>query len=338
MENPPKRFVLSLLAYAAQKDVAPERLCHLSGLDLDGLKGKPEVAVTSKQVSDLWLNAVHLTGDPLFGLHFGESLQLAALGVVGQLVQSCATVGEALTQAAGAVHLITDLVRMEISHTGRAFTIRFVPDAQRAQEQAPVLRQVLEFLMVFTLHEADGLTLQKIRPRTVTLSYERSNPAEYERVLRCEIGQKPGDYSLEFENRYWNEPILTAHYELQRLLLKKVAEQNRAFESATAFRERIRHFLLTNAYLGIPTLEQMAANLNTSARSLQRRLQEEGVTYQEIADSVRKTLALNYLSSGRYPVKEISYILGYNELSAFSRAFKRWTGTTPGHYQKGAIS
>ncbi|MGV3557324.1 helix-turn-helix domain-containing protein [Larkinella arboricola] len=103
-------------------------------------------------------------------------------------------------------------------------------------------------------------------------------------------------------------------------------------------KERIRSYLLTNAYLGVPTLEQMAANFNTSPRSLQRKLQDEGVTYQQVADSIRKSLALNYLSSGTYPVKEISYILGYNELSAFSRAFKRWTGTTPGHYQKGQLT
>jgi AraC-like DNA-binding protein len=119
--------------------------------------------------------------------------------------------------------------------------------------------------------------------------------------------------------------------------LKKVGEQYKEFENAKALKERIRSFLLANAYLGIPSLEQLAANFNTSPRSLQRKLQEEGVTYQEVADSIRKSLALHYLSSGS-PVKEISYILGYNELSAFSRAFKRWTGRTPVTYQQAGIS
>ena len=99
--------------------------------------------------------------------------------------------------------------------------------------------------------------------------------------------------------------------------------------------ERIGSLLLVNSYLGIPTLEAIAANLNTSSRSLQRKLQEEGVTYQQLSDSTRKSLALHYLGSGQYPVKEVSYILGYNELSAFNRAFRRWTGTTPVSYQKG---
>lgn len=97
---------------------------------------------------------------------------------------------------------------------------------------------------------------------------------------------------------------------------------------------RISNFLLANTYLGIPSLEELAANFNTSARSLQRKLQEEGVTYQQIVDTIRKSLALHYLQSGNYPLKEISYILGYNEISAFNRAFKRWTGTTPLNYQE----
>ena len=129
-------------------------------------------------------------------------------------------------------------------------------------------------------------------------------------------------------------PILTANYELQQILLQKAASMVNTFGTGQLLNERILNFFIANAYLGIPTLEEIAANFNTSSRSLQRKLQDEGVTYQQLADSIRKSLALNYLESGKYPIKEISYLLGYNELSAFSRAFKRWTGTTPVTYQK----
>ncbi|GAB3925906.1 AraC family transcriptional regulator [Larkinella terrae] len=338
MEDPRKRFALSLLAYTAQKDVAPERLCTLTGIDLAELKGQSAAPLTQKQLNDLWLNAIQLTHDPLLGLHFGESLQLAALGVVGQLVQSCATVGEALTHAAAATQLITDLFRMDVSQTDRSFTIRFVPNEPKATEFAPLLRQLLDFFLVFVLHEADGLVLKKISPKAVRLPFDLPNPDEYERVLRCKPVVKPDECAMEFENRYWDEPIFTANFELQRLLLKKVGEQYQEFETGKALKERISRFLLANAYLGIPSLEQLAANFNTSPRSLQRKLQDEGVTYQQVADAVRKSLAMNYLSSGKYPIKEISYILGYNELSAFSRAFKRWTGRTPVSYQQGYLT
>jgi AraC-like DNA-binding protein len=92
--------------------------------------------------------------------------------------------------------------------------------------------------------------------------------------------------------------------------------------------------LLANAYLGIPTLDAIAANMNTSARSLQRKLRDEGNTYQVIADEVRKSLALYHMQSKNHSIKEVSYMLGYNDMSAFTKAFRRWTGASPAQFQK----
>ena len=103
-------------------------------------------------------------------------------------------------------------------------------------------------------------------------------------------------------------------------------------DKSETFTERIYHYLMTNAYLGTLSLEDVASNFNVAPRSLQRRLQDEGVTFQQLSDAVRKSLALHYMEAGKHPVKEIAIMLGYNELSAFSRAFKRWTGKAPTNY------
>jgi AraC-like DNA-binding protein len=338
MEDPQIRFVLNLLAYAVQKDVSPEQLCRLSGLDLDLLKQKAKVVLTKKQLNDIWLNASHLSNDPLLGLHFGESMQLAALGIVGAIIQSSRTVGEALTNAAAFMQLVTDLFGLEITQANDTFTLRLIPYEAHAKEAPFVFRQMTDLAMVFVLHELDGLLLEKIKPNAVRFPYlEKVDLQEYARVLRCSAIAYANEYAMEFDNRYWNVPVLTANYELQSVLLKKAAEMNEAIESTQKVKEKITSYLLANSYLGIPSLEEIAANFNSSPRSLQRKLQDEGVTYQQLADSVRKSLAVHYLQAGTYPVKEISYILGYNELSAFSRAFKRWTGTSPAQYQKRSV-
>lgn len=334
MDDFQRLFVGNLLAYAAQRDLSPERLCKLSGIDTEALKQRTDVPITPKQVNDLWLNASQLSSDPLFGLHFGESMQLAALGIVGQIIQNSRTVGEALTHAADYIQLLTNLFDMEVSRNGHTFSVQFMPDPDRAAEAPFALRQMLDLAMVFVLHEVDGLVLKKIKPEVVRLPYAAADVAEYARVLRCHPTDEPDEYTLVFDGRYWEEPILTANYELQQILLQKASALSVTFGTGPLLKERILSYLVTNAYLGIPTLEEMAANFNTSSRSLQRKLQDEGVTYQQLADSIRKSLAVTYLESGKYPIKEISYLLGYNELSAFSRAFKRWTGSTPVTYQK----
>jgi AraC-like DNA-binding protein len=120
---------------------------------------------------------------------------------------------------------------------------------------------------------------------------------------------------------------------LQKFYLEKVSVYKDDNARAISFQVKILDYLMKNSYLGILSLEDVASNFNVTTRSLQRRLQEEGVTFQQLADSVRKSLALHYMESGKYQIKEISNMLGYNELSAFSRAFKRWTGKTPVIYQ-----
>jgi AraC-like DNA-binding protein len=333
MENHRRSSSLNLIAYAVQRDVAAEELCKRSMINLEELSSNPGYTVTPKQFNDLWLNASRLTNDPNVGLHLGESLQLAALGIIGQIIQTSRTVEEALTHAASLVHLFTDMFTMHVDRGSKTFEVHFIPEPGMEKEYPFAFRQMMDLSMVFVIHELDGLVFEKIRPLSVTLPSCESS--EYERIFRCKPKKENTKYSMTFGNTYLDLPIVTANHDLQQLLLKKAALMQSSSDQPRSLRDTITQFISSNAYLGVPSLDEIAANFNTSTRSLQRRLQDEGVTYQYLTDSIRKSLALHYLESGTHAVKEISYILGYNELSAFTRAFKRWTGTTPALYQKG---
>lgn len=330
MENSRRRFVLNLIAYAALRDIPVTQLCLLSGIDLAALKADEEYTITDQQLDALWREASQLAEDPLFGLHFGESLQLSALGVVGEIIKTSDTVGMAIEKAASLSHLLTDLFRVTVESSGKAFTVRFLPLTARVDTFS--FRQTIGLFMVFVVHELDGLLLRKIKPLAVHLPYRLQNEDEYARVFRCTIDKSAGEHALVFDGAYQREPLLTANYEMQQALLRKVNETITVTKGAVV--ERVRHYLLSNAYLGIPSLGSIAANFNVSPRTLQRKLKDAGVSYQDVADEVRKSLAIHYLEEGGYPVKEISYMLGYNELSAFTRAFKRWTGRTPVSFQR----
>jgi AraC-like DNA-binding protein len=318
------QFILALFAYAVQRDIEVSSLSKPSGIDPQRLLKDNNYQMDEEQFNNLWLVASELCNDELFGLHFGESLQLAALGLVGEIIKTSETVGQAISISASLTPLVTNAITMDVHYDGKAIKITFV---NTGKVSTAATKQIADFLLVFTIQELDGFLFQKVKPKRVTLPIADVTD-EYARVLRC-IPQTGSTYEIELDASYWNEPIITANYELQKHLLSKVSAEKSPSDS---FQVNVMEYLTRNAYLGILSLEDVAANFNITPRSLQRRLQQESTTFQQIADAVRKSIALHYLASGKYQMKEISSILGYNEVSAFSRAFKRWTGQAPIEY------
>src|SRR5687768_5689518 len=255
MEDQHKQLALSLIAYAAQRDITPDELCKNAHIDLRAIKKKEKYIITKKQFDDLWVYASRFAKDPLFGLHFGESLQLSALGVVGEIIKSSNTVGEGITIAASLTGVVTDLFRMEVTQTKKKFVIQLIPTI--SPDSDFTARRMGDMLMVFIIHELDGLLFEKIKPLAVFFPYVISDQAEYERVLRCKPSRSKKHLAIHFDGKFWHEPILSANYELHAFLLQKVnAYSNR--DKPETFTDRIYHYLMTNAYLGTLSLEDVA--------------------------------------------------------------------------------
>jgi AraC-like DNA-binding protein len=127
-------------------------------------------------------------------------------------------------------------------------------------------------------------------------------------------------------------PVLTADPLLSRVVVRHaealLAERPAAAETTAGTVRRILTRLLGDDEAGC-SLTAVSANLHMSERSLQRRLADEGVSFDALLDELRRELALRYLADEKVAIAEIAYLLGYSEPSAFHRAFKRWTGTTP---------
>lgn len=319
-----RQFVLAFLAYLVQRDVPTQDIAATSGLSVEQVLSDANIGISEAQLNLLWNAATDLTHDPLFGLHLGESFQLSAIGAVGEIIKTSKTVGEALTIAATFTPVITTAFGMEVRKTSDVVRINFI---QTRVDSNPAIRQIVDFLLVFTTHELNGLLLRKILPTSIVYPFRISSPDEYLRIFRSTPTTKDDLIQIDFPRDVWDTPIITADFDMQRNLLEKLAGD--ADQRAT-FQAKIMDYLLKNSFRGILSLEDVAANFNTAPRSLQRKLQDDGTTFQQIADTVRKTLALHYLEAGHYKMKEISTLLGYNEVSAFSRAFKRWTGKAPG--------
>lgn len=96
---------------------------------------------------------------------------------------------------------------------------------------------------------------------------------------------------------------------------------------------RVQQLLIRQLKEESPGIEVVADHLSMSVRSLQLKLKEEGTSYQKILNAVRKSLAIAYLQEPRVSKGEIAQILGFSEISVFSRTFKKWTGKSPSEYQ-----
>ena len=100
--------------------------------------------------------------------------------------------------------------------------------------------------------------------------------------------------------------------------------------------DSVREVLTQRLSQGEPSQDEVAELLNMSARTLQRKLGEAGISYKEILDETRHTLALAYLSAPRHSVSDITHLLGFSAASCFTRAFRRWTGQSPSDWRVSA--
>lgn len=324
------QFAGAMLSYCEQRNISAIQLCSNAGISLDFILGSDTEDLSHDDLRALWRHAISLSGDPAFGLHFGESLQLAALGIVGDVIKSSPSIGAALEAACSLIPQITDLFNATVAKTTDQFSVTLTA---KDEPVSNVSKQIADFVIVFSVHELDGLVLRKVTPLKVKIPGSSYNSGEYERVFRCKPHFGANNYQIMFDGELFRAPLLTANYETQQALLGiATAAKNTAIDQKAMFHSRVQDYVAGNAYLGIPTLQEVAANFNMTPRSLQRRLRDESTSYQQIADAIRRKLAVDYMKAGKYPIKEISAILGYNEVSAFSRAFKRWTGQTPMTY------
>jgi AraC-like DNA-binding protein len=104
----------------------------------------------------------------------------------------------------------------------------------------------------------------------------------------------------------------------------------KSLQSSKTTRGQVESLLIPDLHKGDPSVEKIAERMATSRQTLYRRLKAEGITFEKLLDELRHKMALHYLNGKRVSVHETAYLVGFSEPSAFSRAFKRWTGTSPG--------
>ncbi|KTC39125.1 MAG: AraC family transcriptional regulator [Pseudomonas sp.] len=190
-----------------------------------------------------------------------------------------------------------------------------------------------ECLLVIWHRLGSWLIGQRIRLEQAAFSYPRpEHGAEYDLLFPCPLQFDQTHSSLLFHSRYLGMPLLQDERTLKHFLERSPADLLSRPDEGDSLGSQLRR-LLSRDREHWPDLENVAQHMHVSPQTLRRHLREEGLSFQELKDELRRDIAIYHLGRADLSLQQIAEQLGFSEPSAFHRAFKKWTGLTPGAYR-----
>jgi len=303
-------------------------LLHRIGITpeaIDSAGARIPAALFSTLLQELALN----TDNPRIALRCGEATQPRMLGSVGFLMATAPTLGDAYRLLNDYLPLLIEGVHLSLEQQedGASLLLDLQDDGDRP---------LAEWLLA-CLHSWPRWLIGKQMPlRQVDLAFaEPLAPALYEQFFAAEVQFNADRNRLYFAAEVLQQPCLDANEELHRHHLQ-FADQ--LLSSATrdgALVAQVKGLIRTRIAAGdaLVSRDQVAAQLHLSLRTLQRKLDQHDTHFQALYDHTRRDMALQLIHRGDRSFGEIAYQLGFSGLSAFQKAFKRWTGQAPGRYR-----
>jgi AraC-like DNA-binding protein len=326
--------VRALMEFAASQGASRGTLAQRARLDPSALEDRDERVPFSRYVA-LMRAGQELCGDPALALHFGESVPISQISLGGLIGAYSETMAEGLALVNRYLPLTVEVD--ELGAKDRFLFERgagevWVIDTRPHPNDFPELTESGFARMVSAGRAAfgDHSFLKAVEVTHAAPAYR----SEYDRIFRVPVTFGSRRNALLADDSWMNRTppspspvvleVLKAHSEA---LLAKL-------ESSRSARGQVEQVLAPLLPAGEATMERVASQLGLSRQTLFRRLKAEGVTFEGVLDGLRHQLALRYLNGDALTVKEAAFRLGFSEPASFSRAFKRWSGKSPGQVRR----
>ncbi len=308
---------------AAECGLDPAEMLTQAGLPADILE-QPDGLISYRRFLLLLEQCVARTGDPLFGLKLGLRQGVGVFGAILYLLNNASTVGEALTELRQFFHLHMGAAQVELTRMDRhvQLSYRVLDPAQRG------VRQGAELAIGVGVQLMKTLMGKNWGPRPVLFTHAAgSDHAGYVALLGVTPHFNAESNALLLKQDDLLLPLSEADPALHTLIRDHLIsmESLTDLEVADYVSRLLRDFLPQ----GRVKVEQVAQCMAMSRRTLQRRLCDSGTSFQQVLDRTRQTMAMMYLRDSRLQITQLSELLGYAELGAFTRAFTRWFGVPP---------
>jgi len=260
---------------------------------------------------------------PNLALHLAAVIPIGAFPLLDYLILTCSTVGEGLQQ----------LVRyMRLEQNPAQVGLRLDESPTRVTVDAPGNTFSVEFTTALAVCHLREETEGRFSPLAVHFAHRPDDVEEFGRILKAPVTAGSAWNGLLISEDRLKLPLRRRDATL-RGVLEAAAARLKPPPEATDVVSEVRRVLTSRLTGGDMRVQSIARAMGTTTRTLQRRLAEAGVTYNEVLEATRRDAAEQYLAGRVLSIGEIGYLLGYSEPAAFHRAFKRWHGVTPAAFR-----
>ncbi|MCK9796948.1 AraC family transcriptional regulator [Pseudomonas sp. MAFF 302030] len=307
-----------------------EALCREAGLDpqwMDDPNARYPLSATTR----LWALAVQASGDPALGLRVSRFVSPTTFHALGYALVASGSLREVFERIVRYHPVVSDALELQLTRTEDCY--RFNLDVP-AGCPTPAYEAIDAFAAIYVRTCRNRLG-RDYAPLAVYLRRpEPADPSPWHKVFRSPVWFAQDQDCLEFGLHDFDSHLDDANPELaehNETVLKRTMAQLQPL----TWERKVREAIEAQLPEGEPSAERIAQALHLSLRSLQRHLADEGCRFDTLLNECRENLALLHLRDPQCSLGEISYLLGFADASSFSRAFKRWTGMTPGQFRDG---
>ena len=318
-----------LLDTIAAAGANPDQILGMLGLERS-VFADPDGFIASSVFARILEEAAQATGDECFGLHFGEHFDPRDVGALVYVVLNSPTIAAAIDNIERYLHIHNEAVRVSFHIEGQRGHLSFLL-AELTAEQS---RQHNEYSMAVTLKTFRIIAGSHWMPHEVRFAHAAPpRTSEHLRVFGSRVLFGCAANVLVLEQGFVNRRVPATDQRLYRILKQHAERILSGMLRDDDLLAAVRRSIAESMREGNPTLAHATKTLSMSPRTLERRLKEHGVSFKQVVDDMRRRLALDYLLHRALTLTQIAFLLGYSEVSAFNRAFKRWTGSTPLKYR-----
>ena len=307
--------------------LSPEVVLRQAGLPA-GLLNQDKILVGTEEFFALYRGIAEACDDPCFGLKLGTEDRVERYDPIKLAAISARSFRDAL-QRLTRYKQLTCPEEIRLVERGNECAVQFVWLLAHEKEP-PFLVDVCFAWIVAVARRGTGRPLS---PKRVELQRVPVHREIYEAHFHCPIKFKANQNALVFSKADMDLPFVTSNAELLAIVAPQLEAELTEQLAQKTFSEQAKAILKQLLAGHRPGIEDLARELHLGIRTLQRRLTEQGVTFQRLLEEARRELARHYLLHSSVELSETAYLLGFEDANSFFRAFHQWEGTSPSQWR-----